>query len=322
MPEILSLKTLFDSKKSELEQELEGLALPKDNKKIQLIISEYLATLFDSEGEFRQSLTQSEDYILQGTLSLLSAQQEMSNAFLGQSIQFKTVASGPKEEQSEEEKESSNSFLDYLDNKVSAKQAGIGTAAGALIGKFAFGGWGAVFGAIAGTAVAVYMAGKESSKTETNKSNTSNIQAEIVNEPINVPMFIGVVERICDSVDNLIKTFRAQINRVVDKYESMDKPTIEKDYGFLLQSIQTLVGYKRAHTSEDEKYIKKLQERIEDLAECLENFDLTVEDYNGENDSLFESITSSDAREKKMICPAIVKNGVPVLKGKLFVPKE
>lgn len=322
MPEILSLKTLFDSKKSELEQELEGLALPKDNKKIQLIISEYLATLFDSEGEFRQSLTQSEDYILQGTLSLLSAQQEMSNAFLGQSIQFKTVASGPKEEQSEEEKESSNSFLDYLDNKVSAKQAGIGTAAGALIGKFAFGGWGAVFGAIAGTAVAVYMAGKESSKTETNKSNTSSIQAEIVNEPINVPMFIGVVERICDSVDNLIKTFRAQINRVVDKYESMEKPTIEKSYGALLRSIQSLVGYKRTHPIENEKNAQALLERIEDLADCLECYNLKVEDYTGENGHLFEKISHASTKETKMAYPAIVKDGVAVLKGRISTPAE
>ncbi len=322
MADIITLKALFDSRKSELEQKLEGWTLPKDSKKIQQTISDYLSALFDSEGVFRQNLTQSEDYLLQATLSLLSAQQEMSNAFISQNINVKTVTPESKENSSDSEKKSSGGILDFLDRKVSATQAGVGTATGALIGKLSFGGWGAVFGAIAGTAVAVYLAGRKSHQTEFNKASTSNIQAEIINEAINVPSFIVVVERICDSVDNLIKTFRSQINRVVDKYESMEKPTLEKEYGFLLQSIQTLVGYERVHSLEDEKYVKKIQGRIEDLAECLENYNLTVEDYNGKNGHLFESIANVEIKDKKMVCPAIVKDGVPVLKGKLFVPAE
>ena len=44
---------------------LTGLALPKDAKKVQEIVSQFLGNLFESDGVYRQNLTQSEDYILQ-----------------------------------------------------------------------------------------------------------------------------------------------------------------------------------------------------------------------------------------------------------------
>ena len=71
----------------------------------------------------------------------------------------------------------------------------------------------------------------------------------------------------CESVDNLIDTFRAQVNRVVQKYESQEKPSLEKEYRSLLESIQSLVGYERNHDMSEEKYNKKIQERIENLSE-------------------------------------------------------
>ena len=117
-----------------------------------------------------------------------------------------------------------------------------------------------------------------------------------------------------------MSTFRSQINRVIDKYESREKPTIEKEYRFLLESIQTLVGYKRTHDEGEDKYIKKLQIRIEDLSECLENYNLSLEDYTGENDSFFDIISSPETKEKKMVYPAIVKEGVVMIKGKVFIP--
>jgi hypothetical protein len=168
----------------------------------------------------------------------------------------------------------------------------------------------------------VYLASRKSIDlpVESKIASAPSIRTELVNEPLDVPGFIGVVGGICDSVDTLITTFRAQVNRVIDKYESMEKPTIEKQYGFLLESIQTLIGYKRTHSSEDEKYLKKIQLRIEDLAECLENYNLTTEEYNGNNEHLFELIPSPETTEVKMVYPAIVRDGLAVLKGKVFIP--
>ena len=72
-----TLASMFESNKQALEEALEGLALPKDASKIQNIVSEYFDELFNQDGEYRQNLSQSEDYILQAALSLLNAQQEM-----------------------------------------------------------------------------------------------------------------------------------------------------------------------------------------------------------------------------------------------------
>ena len=320
MTDKITLRALFDSNKSELEQKLEGLSLPKDNQKIQQIISEHLTSLFDSEGEFRQSLTQAEDYLLQATMSLLSAQQEMGSAFVNQELRLepKQCSNGDDLEEGVDKKQSR--IDDFFNKPVKATNTLIGTGAGALIGKVALGGWGAVFGAIAGTAVVIYLAGKNKNQVSQSPRTAPLINQEIINEPIDIPSFIGIVGNICDSVDNLMSTFRSQINRVIDKYESREKPTIEKEYRFLLESIQTLVGYKRTHDEGEDKYIKKLQIRIEDLSECLENYNLSLEDYTGENDSFFDIISSPETKEKKMVYPAIVKEGVVMIKGKVFIP--
>ena len=99
----------------------------------------------------------------------------------------------------------------------------------------------------------------------------------------------------------------------------MEKPVLEKEYRFLLENIQTLVGYKRTH-SEDEKYLSKLQLRIEDLTETLENYGLSVEDYTEEHQSWFEMVESLKAQAVQMVYPAIIKNGQIVLQGKVFIP--
>lgn len=326
MADKITLRALFDSKKSELEQKLEGMVLPKDNQKVQQAITDYLSELFDSEGEFRQNLTQAEDYLLQATMSLLTAQQEMSKSFISQKIRFNSTKEDTNDGtiESAATDKSQKSIQDYLGIKVSASEAGIGTVAGALVGKLALGGWGAVFGAIAGTAVVVYLAGRNNSKDNAPaiSCTPSTIRTEIVNEPIEVQSFVGVVGGICDSIDNLIATFRAQVSRVIDKYESMEKPTIEREYSFLLESIQSLIGYKRTHSTEEDKYVNKLQGRIEDMAECLENYNLEIVDFNGENDYLFEFVDSPGTKERKMVYPAITKGGNAVLKGKVFMPVE
>jgi len=93
----ITLRTLFDSKKSELEQDLIGMELPKDNQKVQQTVTDYLITLFDSEGDFRQNLTQAEDYLLQATMSLLTAQQKMMKTFVDQTTRFSAIHEEPKD---------------------------------------------------------------------------------------------------------------------------------------------------------------------------------------------------------------------------------
>ena len=74
-----TLVSLFDKDKETLGKKLEGFVLPKDGELIQKTISEFLNKLLENDSDFRQSLTQSEDYVLQAALSLLSAQQNILN---------------------------------------------------------------------------------------------------------------------------------------------------------------------------------------------------------------------------------------------------
>jgi hypothetical protein len=71
-----TLCELFESNKAELRQNLTGIVLPKDLRKAQEAVSSYLEKVFDSEGEFRQNLTQSEDYILEAETYRLSETQK------------------------------------------------------------------------------------------------------------------------------------------------------------------------------------------------------------------------------------------------------
>ncbi len=321
MADNITLKGLFESNKTELEQQLDGLTLPQDATKVQNVIAGYLNKMFDSEGEFRQSLTQSEDYILQAAMSLLGAQQEISTTILEQTkaeakpLQHHHVGdSNPL---------NSDGKKDLLHVTMTSTQSMIGSAGGALVGKMILGGWGAVFGAIAGTAITVYMASKATSHNQISAvaEETPHVESINTENPINIGRFTSIISGICESVDNLILTFRSQIKRVVNKYENQEKPSIEKDYRALLENIQSLVGYSRIH-SDDDKFNRKIQERIEDMVDMLDTYDLSFVDYSEGKESWFEKVSSPNTNQPKMVYPAIVKAEEVVIKGKIFVPEN
>lgn len=306
MVEPQNLTTIFESNKPVLKEKLEGLSLPSDATKIQRIINDYLNDMFNSDGEFRQNLTQAEDYILQAALSLLNAQQAMTKEM--------TPAVTPV--QPKLEPASPQPFTGLKKEKYPLALGG--TTIGGGVGGLLLGTWGAVFGAIAGTAIILYYASNQVVPAPQRKDLG---EKPLLQQPkLNVDVFLAIVKNICGSVDSLIDTFRAQINRVVNKYESQEKPTLEKEYRFLLESVQSLIGYKRAH-NEDEKFVRKIQERIEDMAESLDNYNLVVEDYTEEHESWFDKIENPNVPTVTQVLPAIVKNGSVVLKGRVFIPE-
>lgn len=308
-----TLCELFESNREELRQALIGMTLPKDLSKVQESVTSYFEKVLDSEGEFRQNLTKSEDYILEDAISLLNAQQKISSTLTKDinkaSVEKKLYSSAASQEGMESKKQF---------NAESSKTL-LGAAGGAIAGKLLLGGWGAVFGAITGAALSVYL-----SSTTNPKPQTQFVQqpakVEQTNKPIDVDCFISIMHDVCKSVDNLIGTFRAQVNRVIQKYESQDKPSLDKEYRPLLESIQTLVGYERNHNKTEEKYVKKMQERIEDLAESLENYGITLVNYSDDKASWFDKVSSPNTTELKEVFPAIIKGNDLIIPGKVFIP--
>ena len=297
-----TLYSLFITSKDELISQLEGLTLPSGAQEAQSCVVKYFNKIFDTDGDFRQNLTQSEDYILQAALSMLTMQQSMMSELTATygncsmlSVQNpEPICCGQRKV--------------FIDNLFPLGGSAIGGTAGALL----VGTWGAVFGAIAGTAVAMYFSTRIVPEIALAQESCASKSPE---SELNVETFVEIIGKICQSVDSLIETFRAQINRVVNKYENQEKATLEKDYRFLLEGIQSLVGYKRTHSEEEPKYIRKLKERIEDVGELLENYGLSIVDYMEENEYMFEVV---DGQETRMALPAIVKEGAVVVKGKIF----
>ncbi|MDE7135194.1 MAG: hypothetical protein K2N91_01035, partial [Muribaculaceae bacterium] len=185
-----SLLSIFNETKSELASVLSGLTLPKDAKEIQSLISMYLNKVCDEDNEFRQNLTQSEDYILQAALSMLNAQRDMVSA----------LCTYPKIEN----KATTNDCLStttpktmpdmLMSTPIPATNALLGGGGGALLGKLIFGGWGAVFGAIAGTAVALYLSQQApSAKPLPASKSLPNPKAIVSETPVNIDALLNVI---------------------------------------------------------------------------------------------------------------------------------
>lgn len=313
-----TLASLFGTNKQALAKELTGLMLPKDVNKIQSVVANYFDSLFNQGGEYRQNLSISEDYILQAALSLLKAQQEMGRKLTEKEIEIKTSFAEEKKNQVE-----SNPIEMFLSQKLDVTKTLIGAGGGAVLGKMALGsGWGAVFGAIAGTAIVLYLATKSGKKNvgENAKAITTKpkVEATIVNTEIDVTTFLNIIQQTCDSIDSLISTFRNQIQKVVNKYESQEKPTLERDYSLLLESIQSLLGVAYSQQP-DGRRLTKMDERIEQVVDSLGSYGLEVVSFSEDKMSWFEQMESTKVDTPTMIYPAIIKNGILVKRGKVFV---
>lgn len=308
-----TLCELFESNKATLQQELAGMTLPKDLVKVQDAVATYLEKVFDSEGEFRQNLTQSEDYILEAAISLLNAQQKISVALtkeVGNSAAPKQMRPSATTQESPQ--------ATSRNSQINSNYTLAGAAGGAIAGKLLLGGWGAVFGAIAGVAVSVYLSNRTQVQAKPKPQSAPRALVEDnPNKPIDVDCFLGIIRDVCESVDNLIGTFRAQVNRVVQKYESIPLPTLESEYTDLLENIQALLGaYAMDVTNENRE--KRIEQRIQLLSESLENYDLQSVNYDGSNKNLFNFQPSTNVTTETMVLPAIIKEGKVVLKGKVF----
>ena len=317
----VTLKSIFANRKNDLSAKLSGLSLPENAQQVQSIVTDYLNNLFESEGVYRQHLTQSEDYILQSAMSLLSAQQSIATEL----TQKKPSIKNKKPASISEVETTKPAALKKEQYPIALGGTALGGAAGAFIGT-----WGAVFGAIAGTAIALYFTSQRNQQTPIKPIKVVESEPEVEKgKPIDdvasrwfigkpdADVFVGIIENICQSVDTLIGTFRAQIHRVVDKYESIQKPTLEGDYVELLENVQALLG---AHAMEqsNENRTKRIEQRIQLLAECLENYSLQSVNYDGNNKEMFNFQPSANVTTETMVLPAIIKEGKVVLKGKVF----
>ena len=235
MEDKITLVSMFESNRYELERELENLVLPQDAAKIQSVVMNILNTMFEGNGEYRQNLTQSEDYILVAAIELLNAQQDIA----------REITAGM---------ETKSDNVSYVsENKNKRKGIDPYLMAGAITG--------ATIGITSGVLLDTWKA--------------KSVVSENVSHPINVQIFMDVIKNICGKIDDLIETYRVQVKRVKNMCEKREKPSLQKDYPLLLQAIQELVVIEQ-NTNESDKKIKRVEKKIAELPEILENYGLAI----------------------------------------------
>ena len=250
----ITLKSIFAEDKEKLAGSLKNFRLPQDAKKLLETVDSYLSNLLASEGKFRQNLTESEEYILLTTIQILKAQQDIAfeiSQSLAKGNPNPVNGNSPTRHGQEKQR---NPFL-----------AIIGTAVGGTIGGLA-GTWGAAIGAIVGTTLTIYLMTRNSSESAGSDNDTG--------EKMNEKVFVDIIEKMCESIDNVMETYRVQVMRVRNSYERRAKPNLLNEYSALTDQVANVC--KIAHSLSD-TVPNKLLQAVTMMEESLENYDLKYE---------------------------------------------
>ncbi len=312
-----SLVSLFEENRQVLEEQLSGKSLPEDAKEVIKVVNSYFEKILGKENSFRQHLRQSEGYILDAAMSLLNAQQSMyGDIFLQEIKRPEPIELDPHSENLIPAEESKKSMTAGAVLGLGASCIGAGAYA---IGASALGG---LFVAITSAAIGLYCVSQLM-----DKQKSQNQRKELVSESslpyknMDVNRFLSIICNICKQIDDLMKTYRAQIEQVRNSYESMEKISLEKDYKLLLSSIQMMLGVSYEEGDTSEKSLKRLRERVEEVGESLENYGIIVVKYNDEVKANFEIVRRENIETPITLVPALMKNGSIILRGKVAIKR-
>lgn len=260
-----TLASMFEANKQALENKLISLSLPKDANQIQKVVTEYLNSLFENDGEYRQHLTQAENYIINDVVDLLNVQHEIINELVCKNHPTHTSVDFKKKN-----KKSNKGLYTLLGSGVGGSLGVVtGNCVGGSVGTI-IGTWGAVFGAIAGAAIVIYC----STLTPSNNGKTVTVKREIPQTSIKTKVFLDIIKKICERVDRLIGTFRNQIKRVENAYKKEEKPSLMRDYPSLTDRLEELFQLAQSEENNNEELLSQ----IDLVQRSLKNYGVIYED--------------------------------------------
>lgn len=126
---------------------------------------------------------------------------------------------------------------------------------------------------------------------------------------------------ICKNIDLIVDTYQRRIDENSSRNSQEKIIPFERKYEWLLSQIQAIIGYERYNEDEPD-FKNELKERCEDLALMMTNIQISFEDYNGDNDGLFEIVEYSDISCPKRVLPSVLSKDELIIKGKVFVPEN
>lgn len=191
----ITLSSLFEQRKGEFIEQLNDIYLPRDAAKFEKIETDFLKSLLEKDGAYRQSLSEDENAMLESTLQLMQSQQHIAAGIAASLRGFNLRL--------QEEK----SILP-VPEKLLYYYPVLGAALGSAIGSF-WNTWTTIAGAVVLTAISIFIV------TVIIKISTKKIdQAVIEDSEINPEVFAEVVGNICDKIDDVIETYRTQVRKM------------------------------------------------------------------------------------------------------------
>ena len=204
----ITLKSQFEKAVPHISESLNSRVLPKDSTFIQDTIQTFLDNLFDEKGEYRKSLTHSEDYIFQASVNLLNSQRMMYGSF----FQYPDKSYNPQR------KESSNPIKKLL-----------------------------------------YF--------------LKSILDKTISDSFDYESFLVLVGSICESLDDIMETYRVQTHRIHNFYESQKKPSFTEEYSTLVTNLENLFNI----ANEEDCDLEDILSHIDLVKRSLKNYGVIYE---------------------------------------------
>lgn len=303
MTMIQTLTQLFDAGRASLEEKLCGMTLPEDASRIRKIVEGELTALMAPKSDFSMSLTTAENAVLQQIVGLMDVRRQLTGQITAE------CPPRPKAEM-----RNTPAAADPTPRVYPIVGSAVGGSVGALLGP-----WTAVVGAVVGTSLAAYSRDLLPVFNSPAPKSVVLPSAEKKDREIDPKQLTDIIRGVCGQIDHLIALSRQQIQDLKSIYENREKVSLSRNYRFLLESIQSVLG--SALAPDDAGCAEKLRNRCGQLADSLENYGLRVAVYDESAPAAWFDTSASERTSVPVTkLPAILEGEEPVLKGKVILP--
>lgn len=298
----ISLLSMFQQSEAELKAQLTGLVLPKDEDKLNRVLSNLFVEHIHIE-RYKDELTNSELAIFQSAIQLVEESLKLQQDIF--SFTQNTTASSSAEVIKYEK----DAYPQWRLNKNQITLLGT-TAVGILAG--AATNVGTVLLAIVVTAAGLWIS-KES------HDNEIKVLEKIVAKDIqvNADAIINAARNICQSIDRLMDMYQTNIENLKSRIDNKPQPNLQNTYGYLLDRLANLYRDTTNQASAED-----IEDDISKIFKTLKNYRYEFVNYSEENKHMFDVEEIDGISEPEETEVAILENGICIKEGKYYQPKK
>lgn len=298
----ISLLSLFQQSEAELRSQLTGLVLPKDEDKLNRVLSNLFVEHIHVD-RYKDELTNSELAIFHSAIQLveesLKLQQDMFSF-------TQDINASSSTEIIKYEKDIDSKWRLNKNQMTVLGTTAVGVLAGAVTNV------GTILLAIVATAAGLWIS-KES------RDNEVKVQEKIVVKDIqvNADAIINAARNICQSIDRLMDMYQTNIENLKSRIDNKPQPNLHNMYGYLLDRLANLYRDKTNLASAE-----AIEDDISKIFKTLKNYRYEFINYSEENKHMFDVEEIDGISEPEETEVAILENGICIKEGKYYQPKK